>query len=167
MNEYLIQRETLTGLADEIRVLSGTTAEMSTDAMTNSVSDANTEVNFQTAQIAEISALLEGKSVTPQVSVCNVMIEYQASSGSIPGNVQGTVAYVDQTHTPAVANGKLSDTMIDVTYQVAKDTVLFARSGSSYYQLTACEGEIERLYPNTMYAAFAIHGDGKIILAEQ
>ena len=45
MNEYLIQKETLTGLADEIRVLSGATAPISTEEMTSSVADANDEVS--------------------------------------------------------------------------------------------------------------------------
>ena len=62
-NEYLIQKETLTGLADEIRVLSCTTAAMGLDDMTTNIADANTEVDAQAAKIAEISALLEGKGV--------------------------------------------------------------------------------------------------------
>ena len=76
-NEYLIQKETLTGLADEIRVLSGATTPISTEEMTSSVADANDEVSAQASLIDEISALLDGKSVpgsgsSAAVDTCSV-----------------------------------------------------------------------------------------------
>lgn len=160
------QYEDRTESLPKLNAMNGGTAATTIAA---AVDNTQAHASEQETLISDIDTALEnlGASGGVNIETCTVMIEYQTSSGGIPVNVSGTVAYVDQTHTPAVANGKLVDTMIDVTYQVAKDTVLFARSGSSYYHLTTCEGEIEQLYSNSTHAAFAIHGDGKIILAEQ
>lgn len=62
MAEYLIQGETLTAIADEVRELSGTTDAMGVDAMTTHVSDANAEITSQTDLVAQIKTALEGKA---------------------------------------------------------------------------------------------------------
>lgn len=46
-NEYLIQKETLTAIADEVRTLSGATVDMNPSEMTANISVANTEVSSQ------------------------------------------------------------------------------------------------------------------------
>ena len=53
MSEYLIQGETLTSLADEIRVLSGSEGTMGLDAMKSNVNTANSAVS------AALSALVD------------------------------------------------------------------------------------------------------------
>lgn len=53
MSEYLIQGETLTALADEIRVLSGSEGAMGLDAMKSNVNTANSAVS------AALSALVD------------------------------------------------------------------------------------------------------------
>ncbi len=59
---YLIQAETLTEIADKIRVLSGTEGTMTTAQMDGKLSEANTEINTQADLIAQITSALEGKA---------------------------------------------------------------------------------------------------------
>ena len=73
MSEYLVQRQSLENIADEIRVLSGTTEPLGLGEMATNVSDANDELAAQATQIEEIMELLEGKSV-PGGSGGNVKI---------------------------------------------------------------------------------------------
>lgn len=63
MSEYLIQGETLTSIADEIRELSGTTTAMGLDDMTSNLGEANDEVVSQSELIEDIIAALEGKAI--------------------------------------------------------------------------------------------------------
>lgn len=52
----------MTALADEIRILSGTTDPMGLDAMTEHISDANDEVDAQVELLAQAVSVLEGKA---------------------------------------------------------------------------------------------------------
>lgn len=63
MAEYLIQEETLTGIADEIRILSGEENEMTPSAMKGNLQGANSEVEDQEALISQISTALRGKAL--------------------------------------------------------------------------------------------------------
>lgn len=62
MAEMLIQSESLTAIADKIRVLSGTEDTMSLNAMESHVGEANTNVDTEADLIAQISSALEGKA---------------------------------------------------------------------------------------------------------
>lgn len=62
MAEMLVQSESLTTIADKIRVLSGTTEPMGLDAMANHVGEANEDVNTEADLIAQIQTALEGKA---------------------------------------------------------------------------------------------------------
>ena len=53
----------LTNLADELRTLTNTTDKMGLSVMAGHVSDANTEVDEQSAVVDELMAALQGKSV--------------------------------------------------------------------------------------------------------
>lgn len=72
MSEYLIQEETLQGIADKIRVLSGTEGTMTPAEMQSDLDTFNTDmgtvVSEQDDLIAQITAALENK-VTPSISV--------------------------------------------------------------------------------------------------
>lgn len=60
MSEYIVQRSSLVNVADEIRVLSGTTAELGLEEMKIRVSDANEEIEIHEALLDEIYSLLTG-----------------------------------------------------------------------------------------------------------
>ena len=62
MSEMIVQRESLTAIADEIRILSGTEGTMGLDAMKTNVSEANANVDTEADLIAQIGAALEGKA---------------------------------------------------------------------------------------------------------
>lgn len=62
MAEMLIQSESLTAIADKIRVLSDTEDAMSLDAMESHVDEANTDVVTEADLIAQISVALESKA---------------------------------------------------------------------------------------------------------
>lgn len=64
----------LTNLADEIRVLSGTTEPLGLVEMATNVNDANDEVADQTDLIAQLASALQGKSVPGGVETCRVNI---------------------------------------------------------------------------------------------
>ena len=90
MNEYLIQETTLSSLADEIRVLSGTEDTLTPSQMTSNVQSANDEVSTQTTQIAsnadliaQIKTALEGKAGgSASVETCTVVIDFSAMVNS-------------------------------------------------------------------------------------
>jgi hypothetical protein len=62
MAEMLIQSETLTAIADKIRVLSGTEDAMGLDDMATHVGEANTDVATEAGLIEQIASALEGKA---------------------------------------------------------------------------------------------------------
>lgn len=62
MAEYLIQEETLTSMADKIRILNGVEDEMTPAEMDGQLGEANDEVGSQTDLIAQIASALEGKA---------------------------------------------------------------------------------------------------------
>ena len=67
MSEYLIQSESLTAIADEVRELSGTTEDMSLGEMVSTLDEANSEVGTQTDLIEQIAVAIEGR-VFPSTS---------------------------------------------------------------------------------------------------
>lgn len=62
-NEYIIQKETLTGIADEVRTLSGSSDTMFPNTMETKLNEANSEVDIQTELIEQAIAALTGKAV--------------------------------------------------------------------------------------------------------
>lgn len=97
MAEYLIQEETLTGIADKIRILSGTEGAMTTAEMQSELetfnADMGTVVTAQDDLIAQITTALEGKAavslptLTNPASAENIESGYEAIDGD--GNVIG------------------------------------------------------------------------------
>lgn len=75
-------KELLTNLADELRTLTNTTDKMGLSKMAEHVSDANAEVDEQSAVVDELMAALQGKSVpggseTPAYETCTVHVKAQ------------------------------------------------------------------------------------------
>lgn len=62
MAEYIVQGESLTALADEIRTLSGTTDKLGLEVMTSNVETANAKIDTQADLISQIASALEGKA---------------------------------------------------------------------------------------------------------
>ena len=62
MSEYLIQGETLSALADEVRTLSGTTDELTTEEMKTNLNTANGVIDNQADLLEQAIAALEGKA---------------------------------------------------------------------------------------------------------
>ena len=62
MNEYLVKKESLTAIANEIRTLTGTTESMSLTDMATNVGNANSEVANQAGLITQIQTALQNKA---------------------------------------------------------------------------------------------------------
>ena len=74
MAEMLIQSESLTSIADEIRVLSNTEDAMSLEAMENHIGEANEDVATQADLIAQITSALEGKAAGGVAEPCTIYL---------------------------------------------------------------------------------------------
>lgn len=96
MAEYLVKGESLTAIADKIRVLSGTEDAMGLDDMVEHVGEANTDVVTEAGLIEQISAALEGKAggngSGANIEACTVTIEYyNADFGGMIGQSNATI----------------------------------------------------------------------------
>ena len=69
MSEYLIKEETLTAIANEIRILSETNESLSPDAMATNVGEANEEIGSQAELLNQVIIALEGKTAVAQPTV--------------------------------------------------------------------------------------------------
>lgn len=79
MAEMLIQSESLTSIADKIRVLSGTEEAMSLNVMENHVDEANLDVATEADLIEQIASALEGKaggSDGGNIETCTVILKH-------------------------------------------------------------------------------------------
>lgn len=87
MSEYIVQRNSLVNVADEIRVLSGTTEELALEAMAENVAEVNAEVTSQADLITSLENALQGKSLPADP---NLLPENIKSGVTIYG-VEGTL----------------------------------------------------------------------------
>lgn len=85
MSRYIIQSESLTSIADEIRVLSGTEDNMSPNAMGTKLQEANSDVNTEADLISQIMVVLEGKTdiVIPEVKINTATAKLSSNGTSI------------------------------------------------------------------------------------
>lgn len=107
MAKYLIQSESLTAIADEIRVLSDTEDAMSLSAMESHISEANIDITTQADLITQIASALENKATpgqaTPVISVNNSNGLITATAGTKSSTYQ--LAFQPaKTITPSSAN---------------------------------------------------------------
>ena len=126
MAEMLIQSESLTAIADEIRVLSGTTEPMGLNTMAEHVDEANTDVATEANLIAQISAALEGRAAGGGGSVETCTLYTGATNNdstaivfSVYENGQ-VIPYV--TDTPNTTNTLISNSIIKNSHIVVLDS---------------------------------------------
>ena len=90
MAEYIVKGESLTAIADKIRVLSGTEDAMGLDDMVEHVGEANTDVVTEAGLIEQIASALEGKAggngSGANVEACTITIEYYNADFSTDAN---------------------------------------------------------------------------------
>lgn len=142
MSEYLVQRQSLENIADEIRVLSGTTEPLGLTEMATNVNDANAQAAEIEGLIEELNVALDGKSVSggeANVETCTVVLDassktYRAlyfsyttvdSDGSVVGIAAGPNSDADVT-----INNVVCGTIVTVYWN--KHTI-----GQSYTNATA------------------------------
>lgn len=69
MNEYLIQKGTLTNIANAIRAITGTEEELSPSKIASSVEESGTEIETQAELIEQIRVALVGKAKRGDIDV--------------------------------------------------------------------------------------------------
>lgn len=156
MSEYIVQRNSLVNVADEIRVLSGATEELGLDEMASNVADANTTIDAQATTISEIAALLEGKSVPGgggSVETCIVTITEKIAEPS----AEPTVYYID-------AAGNYQSAIVGSVEQITvrKNSIVAAKDFANHCGMT---GNIEKIYYYQSNTAYYVYGDCEIIYA--
>jgi hypothetical protein len=146
----------MTALADEIRVLSGTTGAMGLDAMATNVGEANDEIDTQATKIAEISALLEGKAV---------------SGTHLDGNIETCILTVNKSPDNADILWYVNENMELAQYQIqqsafslsiAKNTIFIGGSdvygGDNLFMVEGRRGGVRSFAPGCYF----ISDDGEI-----
>ena len=94
MAKYFIQDETLTNLADKIRVLNGTEESMTPSQMDSELGDANDEVDAQSTLIDQLSEMLDGKAaggdVTSETNAyTNKLVTLETAINQLETELQG------------------------------------------------------------------------------
>lgn len=105
MAEYLVKEESLTAIADQIRILSGTGEAMSLDEMATNVGEANTEVDSQADLIVQIKSAVDN---LPEAGSNGGSVNYDTCTVNITASfMMSGVAYLTVN-----ANGELEPTII-------------------------------------------------------
>lgn len=128
----------LTDLADEIRVLSGTTEPLGLSEMATNVNDANDEVADQTDLIAQLASALQGKSVpgggedvtAETETYTDLLTDLEAAVDALPNAGSGGGSSVETCSIYSVSYQ--GDTGLDGTYyaMVYKDGIVTNESGT-------------------------------------
>lgn len=83
MAEYSIKDTTLTGMADQIRTMHGTTDAMAPSTMIEKLQDANTEISEQEAALIEITEILQTKAIGTPPKLQSKTVTPSASSQTV------------------------------------------------------------------------------------
>lgn len=177
MSEYLVKRQSLENIADEIRVLSGTTEPLGLSEMATNVGAANAQVAKIEGLIKELNAALDGKSVpgegTTEIAKENATVTFTWTAAS-------------SYHRPTIYCPRWSDGVLYTSYYKAtsdsgSDTLIMAKghyavivlysiglTGANPNITSECSGDIIQLSgygnygPFTIGTSFIINGDGSI-----
>lgn len=151
----------LTNLADEIRVLSGTTEPLGLTEMATNVNDANAQVAEIEGLIEELNAALDGKSVSggTAVETCTVEITTSGSTAVFIGYAYMTIddngnIYVESYSVPnnrgsVTLQNVICGTMVAVNWDggysegtLSKAEKIMGSYGfTTVYRITAAAGE--------------------------
>lgn len=140
MAEYIVQGESLTAVADEIRVLSGTEDNMGLDAMATHVREANRDIAAEANLITQIQMALEGKTGVSGIG------SFQKKTGTLT-TTNGS-ASVECGFQPDAVEIVITSGNFDSTYGTF-DTVMsavFSSESSATKYVAANEYEYD--YPN-------------------
>lgn len=160
MAKYFIQDETLTNLADKIRVLNGTEESMTPTQMNENLSDANNEVDIQSGLINQLSELLDGKAISGSSGEVETCIGSIFRQGILWDPVE--IYYVDKNLTLQCV---IMDDGSDKVIEVVKNSIIYSRQGfvaldGAYENISFFDGEIY----TTNNVAYVI-GDFKIVVS--
>lgn len=140
----------LTGMADEVRVLAGTTEKMSMNKMTESVAQANESVEVQTDIISQIKTVLRGKVAGEKEEQEKTLdIVENGSYDILPdeGKVLSS-ASVNVNIPPKEEQEKILEVTKNGSYEVLPDEDKIL-SGVNVEVNVAFEGDIEKPYIDT------------------
>lgn len=122
MSEFLIQGETLTAIADEVRTLSGVSDDLSPAAMTSNLAVANVEVNTQADLIEELEATLNGKSIpSPLCSFTFTDGSYSCERFIV------TYMTLDDDNNPVCVTQSVDSNGGTTTFNCLRNSIVFAR----------------------------------------
>lgn len=129
MSEYLVQRQSLENIADEIRVLSGTTEPLGLTEMATNVNDANDEVADQTELIAQVVSALQGKSVpgggedvtAETETYTDLLTDLEAAVEALPEAGSGGV------ETCTISRGKETGSEFDIVVPVYENGAIVSK----------------------------------------
>lgn len=152
MAEMLVKSESLTSIADKIRVLKGTTEPMGLNTMAEHVDEANTDVATEANLIAQISAALDGKAAGDNGSSggvaepCTIYlfdsfgfrIYYSCISSDDNTIISG---YIDQFNTTELHAYKNHILTMCVPYVSSSDAIGLDCSGVEYIE-NECDGNL-------------------------
>lgn len=127
MAEMLIQSESLTSIADKIRVLSGTENAMGLDAMAEHVGKANDNVATEADLIAQIASTLEGKAAGGDSGSSGATIE--TCTVTLAGSYSNSLLILYTAFIDGVVQAKYA------TPDMLPLTNVICGSGIFYYQI--------------------------------
>lgn len=158
----------MTALADEIRILSGTSDAMGLDAMKNNVADANDVIDEQEDLIAQIASALEGKatgggSSSSGSEVCTVVVTSNKSPCNlIYQTIENGIACCKTVYKSVPFSNYSIQTIIGSTLVIGQSSLMPA------YRTIQVTGEIVSLTGNTTQPAetlgctYIVNGNGTI-----
>ena len=163
MAEMLIQSESLTSIADGIRVLSGTEDAMGLDAMATHVNTANNNVSTEADLIAQIQTALEGKAAGGSggtVETCTVTVTGN-SNALRPINI----AYMTIDDIGNVVSVNETVSTLSVTVVCLRGSVLSVKYNSSFNYTNFTGGSsmtnAEPLFYSSLLAVYKIADDAE------